>query len=229
MVKTMEKLFLKGWSYNSYLIINELAALVKAEGGKIVYDFPYINTYKEKEIVNRSILENISEIQELLKGKTEEEIKQNQYAAEKQEELKELQKIDNEPKKVLFSNYINFELDNKIYYIQLQDNPFFEDYIIKEEAEETLEGYLVKYNHYMENLDKTWISECESIKSFYQTLTEKQIKILALRLFEQIKNAKNSEIVTNKKRVNNYYNNSYHYEYIKEERNKKYKILKMEA
>lgn len=225
----MEKLFLKGWSYNSYLIINELAKFVKESRGKIVYDFPYINTYKEKEIVNRTILENINEIQELLKDKTEEEIKQNKYLTEKQTELKELQKIDNKPRKVFFSNYINFALDGKIYYIQLQDNPFFEDYIIKEEAEEALGGYVVKYNHYMENLSKNWISEAECMKSFYQTLTEKQIKILALRLFEQIKNAKNSKIVTNKKRVHNYYDNSYHYEYIKEERNKKYKILKMEA
>lgn len=225
----MEKLYLKGWEYNSYLIINKLAEIIKENGGEIVNDFPYINTYHKKEITNRSITAAIAECERILCGKTEEQIKENQFAIQKQKELEELKKIENEPRQVLFSNYINFKLDNYIYYIQLQDNPFFEDYIQKETiAEEKGGEYIVKYNHYLENLSKNWIEEAEGIGSFYQTLSKKQIEILAKRLFEQIKNARPSEIVTNKKRVLNYYNNGYHYENIREERKKTYKKITVE-
>lgn len=225
----MEKLYLKGWEYNSYLIINKLAEIIKENGGEIVNDFPYLNTYHKKEITNRSITEAIAGCERILCGKTEEQIKGNQFAIQKQKELEELRKIDNESIQVLFSNYINFKLDDYIYYIQLQDNPFFEDYIQKETiAEEKGGEYIVKYNHYMENLNKNWIEEAEGIKSFYQTLSKKQIEILAKRLFEQIKNARPSEIVTNKKRVSNYYNNGYHYENIREERKKTYKKITVE-
>ena len=225
----MEKLYLKGWEYNSYLIINKLAEIIKENGGEIVNDFPYINTYHKKEITNRSITGAIAECERILYGKTEEQIKENQFAIQKQKELEELRKIDNEPIQVLFSNYINFKLDNYIYYIQLQDNPFFEDYIQKETiAEEKGVEYIVKYNHYLENLSKKWIEEAEGIESFYQTLSKKQIKTLAERLFKQIKNARPSEIVTNKKRVLNYCNNGYHYENIREERKKAYKKITVE-
>lgn len=191
----MKKLYLKVWEFNSYLIINKLAEIVKNNGGKIVTDFPYVNTYEKTEIVNRNIEEN-----------------ENEENA-------------NTNIQVLFKNYINFVLNDVVYYIQLQDNPFFEDYIIKEKAVLNNDMYYVKYNHYMGNLSKDWINNEENIKSYYETLTPKQIEKLANNLYNQILNMPMSEIVTTKKRVCNYYDNRYHYEYIKEERNKKYKIL----
>lgn len=221
----MEKLYLKGWEYNTYLIINELSKIIKKEGGKIVCNSPYINTYKEKEITNRSILEEIAECEKFLNNKTEEEIKSNKFLKERQKRLKELAKIDNTPKKLLFQNYINFYLDGKIIYIQLNNNPFFNDYIIKEKAEEIKEGYQTRYNHYMEKLNKKWFENYENITSFYQTLSNKQVKELAKRLFEQILNAPFSEIVTEKRRIQNYFDDRFHYEYIKEERIKKYQVL----
>lgn len=189
----MKKLYLKGWEFNSYLIINKLAEIVKSNGGKIVTDFPYINTYEKTEIVNRDIEENENE--------------------------------ENANTIVLFKNYINFVLNDVVYYIQLQDNPFFEDYILKEKAFFDNDIYYVKYNHYMEQLSKNWIDSEESIKSYYKTLTPQEIEKLANNLYNQILSKPLSEIVTTKKRVCNYYDNRFHYEYIKEERNKKYKIL----
>ncbi len=191
----MKRLYLKGWEFNSYLIINKLAEIVKNNGGKIVTDFPYINTYEKTEIINRNIEEN----------KNEENANANIQ--------------------VLFKNYINFVLNDFVYYIQLQDNPFLEDYIIKEKAVLNNDMYYVKYEHYMENLSKDWINNEENIKSYYKTLTPQEIEKLANNLYNQILNKPISEIVTTKKRVCNYYDNRYHYEYIKEERNKKYKIL----
>ena len=221
----MEKLYLKGWEYNSYLIINKLAEIIKENGGEFIYDFPYINTYNKKSIVNRSIIENIAECQGYLNNKTDAEIKANKLLTIKQKELKELQKIKNDPITVNFTNYINFVLNNNIYYIQLQDNPFFDDYIQKEKAEQEGNQYIVKYNYYMEKLNKKWIEEFEGIKSFYATLTDEQISELAKRLYNQIINNKFSDIVTTKKRCCNYYDNRYHYEYIKEKKEKKYKII----
>lgn len=191
----MKKLYLKGWEFNSYLIINKLAEIVKNNGGKIVTDFPFINTYEKTEIVNRDIEKNENEENE------------------------------NTNIQVLFKNYINFVLNDVIYYIQLQDNPFFEDYILKEKATFDDNTYYVKYNHYMENLNKNWIDNEEDIGSYYETLTPQKIEKLANNLYNQILNMPISELVTTKKRVCNYYDNRYHYEYIKEERNKKYKIL----
>lgn len=221
----MKKLYLTGWQYNSCLIINELAKIVKDNGGKLVYDFPYINTYEEIEIINRSILEEIEENKRLLNGKTQKEIEQNKYTKEIQKQLEELEKIDNTPKKVKFKNYINYYLNDFVYYIQLQDNPYFEDYIQKEETEKTAEGYKVKYNYYMETLKKDWIDNYNDIERYSQILTTKQVKELAKSLFEQITKYPVCKILTNKIRANNYFDDRYHYEYIKEERNKLYKII----
>lgn len=216
----MKTLYLKGWQYNTYLIINELAKIIKQNGGKIVVDFPFTSTYEKMQIINRSILEDIEERETLLKNKTKEEIEKNIYLTKRQEELKKLKTINNKPKKILFKNYIQFILNDVIYYIQLQENPFFDDYIQKEKSEKVGEYYIVKYNHYMENLNKNWIENEKNIKSYYETLTPQKTKKLANNLYKQILAAPFSEIVTNKKRINNYYDNGFHYEKIKEERKK---------
>lgn len=219
-----QKLYLKGWEYNSYLIINALAKIIKENDGEFLNSYPYIKPYYSKiQIVNRSIIEEIENCKRFLTGKTSEEIKNNEILLEKLNTFDKLSKINNKAKTVQFKNYITFKLENCIYYIQLQDNPFFEDYIQKENISEIKNNeYIVKYNHYMENLKKDWIEEYPGIKTFYDSLNAKQIKDLATRLFQQLKKHPVSEIITDKKRVNNYYDNNYHYEYIKEIRNKKY-------
>ena len=75
----------------------------------------------------------------------------------------------------------------------------------------------------MENLSNKWRSF--SNIDLFDFLSKKQIRRFAKRLFDQIINCKASDIVTNKKRVLNNYDYRYHYEYIKEERNKKYKTI----
>lgn len=216
----MKTLYLKGWQYNTFLIINELSKIIKENGGKIVVDFPFTSTYEKIQIVNRSILEDIEEIETLLKDKTEKEIEENSYLAKKKEELEKLKVINNKPKKILFKNYIQFVLNDVIYYIQLQENPFFDDYIQKEKVEKDGKYYVVKYNHYMEHLSKDWIENGNNITSFYQALTSQKIKKLANNLYKQILSCPFSEIVTNKKRIQNYYDDGFHYEKIKEERKK---------
>lgn len=224
-MEKMQTLYLKGWEYNSYLIMNELYKIIKQKGGFIVYDFPFINTYKNKKIINRSILEEIDHDKNILKGKTKKEIKENTYFLKISEDLSELEKINNKPVKIYIENYINFILNDFVYYIQIDNNPFFEDYIQKAKIDKkTKNEYLTKYNYYMEEMQKTWF-EKENIKSFYLTLTKKQIKKLANNLFEQIINSKESDIVTNKQRFYNTFDNRYHYEYVKEIRPKKYKII----
>lgn len=84
---------------------------------------------------------------------------------------------------------------------------------------------ITRYNYYMEDLNKDFIEKYNNISSFYEPTNEKQITDIVTRLLHQVKSRKCCDIVTNRRRVNNIYNNAYHYETIKEERKKTYYII----
>ena len=232
-----ERLYLSGWGVNSYKIINKLAELVKQEKGEIITE--YKELYNKNDVIlikNRNIDTDIIELTDKIEKATnnlknnehdEETTKKIQdYIEKNTKELNELKEINNDFIELRYKNYLTFIIDNFVYYIQLDENPYFPWYIIKEQAETNEKGEIItRYNYYMEDLNKDFIETYDNIQSFYEPTNDKQITEIATRLLNQVKNRKCCEIVTNKRRVSNYYNNSYHYEYIKEERNKKYYII----
>lgn len=232
-----ERLYLSGWGVNSYKIINKLAELVKQEKGEIITE--YKELYNKNDVIlikNRNIDTDIIELTDKIEKATnnlknnehdEETTKKIQdYIEKNTKELNELKEINNDFIELRYKNYLTFIIDNFVYYIQLDENPYFPWYIIKKPAEINEKGEIItRYNYYMEDLNKDFIETYDNIQSFYEPTNDKQITEIATRLLNQVKNRKCCDIVTNKRRVSNYYNNSYHYEYIKEERNKKYYII----
>jgi hypothetical protein len=185
----MKKLYLSGWEYNSYLIINELAQKVLENGGFIVSDWEF---KKEKfEIVNRSILKVVEENERILNGKTKEEIEKSDYATKLKKQLDELSKISNKPRQVYFRNYLSFVLDGFHYYLQLDQNPFFDDLFLKESCNTNNDCFITHFQHYLGKLEKDYfISD-----SFYKTLSKKQIEKSVTLLFNQLLNSKESKKV----------------------------------
>ena len=218
----MKKLYLKGWEFNSYLIINELAKEVKKAGGHLVSNWKY--EQEKTRIFNRLILEVLEENSKLLKGKSEEEIAKSEYARKKQEELEEYKKV-NKSKIVYFYNYLNFELSGYIYYIQLNDNPFFPHYIIKEKCEKnTNNEYITKYQYYMKELKNDFLS---CLNSFSYPLNKKQLKEVTKKLLNQITNDAESPIVYMEKYNNCYFCGGINYKKEKTEKKSVYKEIKL--
>ena len=232
-----ERLYLSGWGVNSYKIINKLAELVKQEKGEIITE--YKELYNKNDIIlikNRNIDTDIIELTDKIEKATnnlknnehdEETTKKiKEYIEKNTKELNELKAINNDFIELKYKNYLTFIIDNFVYYIQLDENPYFPWYIIKKPAEINENGEIItRYNYYMEDLKKDFIETYDNIQSFYEPTNDKQITEIATRLLNQVKNRKCCEIVTSRKRVNNIYNNSYHFETIKEDRKKTYYII----
>lgn len=232
-----EKLYLSGWGVNSYKIINKLAELVKQENGEIITE--YKELYNKNDVIlvkNRNIDTDIIELTDKIEKATN-NLKKNEYDTEttkkikdyiekNTKELNELKAINNDFIELKYKNYLTFIINQYIYYIQLDENPYFPWYIIKKQAETNENGEIItRYDYYMEDLNKDFIEKYNNISSFYEPTNEKQITDIATRLLNQVKSRKCCDIVTNRRRVNNIYNNNYHYETIKEERKQTYYII----
>ena len=213
----MNKLYLKGWEFNTYQIINEIRKQVEKMGGELVQDFPYILKNEKIMIFNRYYLEAERET----KWNLEKSPKLEEYNKKYYKDYYEAIRRGYKYKKIVKNkNYLNFYLNGFIYYVELNENPFFEHYILKERAEKSQGGYIVKFSHYMEKLELPTFS-------WYGYINEKNIKKIAKKLFRTILDHKECEIIKTKKRVYNIYNSGTHLETVCEERNKKY--VKMEG
>lgn len=108
------------------------------------------------------------------------------------------------------TSYISFVLENTYYYFQLDDNPFFEFLLVKTPVKNG------KYSRdaALEETEKDWLED-----QFLKIgCSEKDINDAAKKIFDMLVASKNSSIILDKKRVRvqNSYNNSYHYETIYE-------------
>lgn len=177
-------LYLDNWNYNSYLIIEALKEIILSNNGHIK---PTTGGY----IVKRSLL---SEIEKTKKEIIDAEKIENSGIREKilnnrKRELAELEAIPNDPRPVSGSNYITFILDNTYYYLQLDDNPFFEFYYTKTPINET--GTYNK-DTYLQEIDKNFVFDC-----FFSTTkpaTDADRHEAANILFNNLITAKNSKI-----------------------------------
>ena len=113
-----------------------------------------------------------------------------------------------------FTSYINFVLDGYLYYIQLEENPFFLGKLSK-----------VKINDKMEASKDVYLDELDSVYFDYN-MTKEEIKESALKLYEYVIKAKPSKkyVERTRKRVPNFYNDGWHWEsVVKPERISTYK------
>lgn len=206
--KENEILYPDSWEYNGARIMSKLAEIVIENGGRV--------KPCKKAIISNRTLDNIKtecglrlEKLKSLEEKNHKEILVSSIE-KKEAELKELEQIKNDPITVTHTSYISFVLENTYYYFQLDDNPFFEFLLVKTP---------IKNNKYsrdaaLEETEKDWLED-----QFLKIgCSEKDINDAAKKIFDMLVASKNSSIILDKKRVRvqNSYNNSYHYETIYE-------------
>ena len=207
-LKDNERLYPDSWEYNGARIISKLAELVVENGGRVA-------PCKKAVISNRTIDNMKIECSlrlEKLKSLEEKKHKDVLVAAieKKKEDLKELEQIKNDPIVVTHTSYISFVLENTYYYFQLDDNPFFEFLLVKT----PIKNGKYSKDAALEETEKDWLED-ELLKI---GCSEKVIEDAAKSIFDMLVTSKNSSIILDKKRVRvqNSYNNSYHYETIYE-------------
>ena len=194
----MKKLYLSQWDYNSYLIMEELKKIVIANGGYCVSNWE--KKQEKTKIYNRSIKNKIESKQKHIEYL--ETIKENMTDAEKENinknidnYLQDIIKLEKQYKKasriVTNNNYLQFIINNPelkdaittdIYYIQFNDNPFFEFYYSKQVIGNNL---TLDYNCYLDKLPK----EKLFIKDYYNKYGKATIKKTADNIFKYIVNA----------------------------------------
>ena len=207
--KENERLYLSTWEYNEARIMSKLAEIVVENGGRVKPCKNAVISNRSIEVMKNKIVEKI-DFYKRLEEKSHKDIRV--IAIEKKEkELKDLENIKNDPTLVTHTSYISFVYENTYYYYQMDDNPFFEFLLVKTP---------VKNNKYsrdaaLEEPKKDWLEDC-FLK--LERASEKDIEEAAKKIFDMLVSSKNSSIILDKKRVRvqNSYNNSYHYETIYE-------------
>lgn len=151
MVKTMKKLYLSNWNYNAALILTELESIIKNNGGRICSTWP--TAREQYEIINRTLLQEINDTHDRLQRV--ERLKREDAAHAYREKLKQLESIDNAPRVVFHGDYlyIRFAINDKCYYYQLDDNPFFDFYFTKSAI---IDGDKINDCCYSNNDNKKW-------------------------------------------------------------------------
>lgn len=222
------KLYLKSFEYNSYIILDELRKKIYNKGGFLVSD------WKDKQdkltIYNRTLQNNIKELKESiqtidnnLKNNNYDDDRKKQLMGYKQKKEKELKELESIPDERIVNNtsYLQFKLDDYIYYIEFNSNPFFEHYIHKQHIDEIKDNrYIVKYNHYIDTFN---LDIFNNIDLYKYDLTDSEIKQSVNILFDMLVNANKSEVVTNRQREYCYHCNRYTYKQVKEVNKKEYK------
>lgn len=201
-----KKLYLNQWNFNCYLIINELKKEVLKNGGFIVSSWQ-----KEKEtttIFNRTISEYKIKIEEFKKVKQkynkkelEELAKSNGYIKNMIELEKDFTNYDykeNKGEKLTTTSYLHFVLNNKLYYLQFDENPFFEWYFSKNEISNDLK---CSKNYYLQKLNKN----IYDLDSYYSMANKKDVERIAKNYFDYLVNSKDSQHYNNKTRKESYF------------------------
>lgn len=229
-MKNTKTLYLKSFEYNTYLILNELKNKIYENGGFLV------SNWQDKQdkiiIYNRTLIKNIEDLKEALqriennlKNTIEEERKEKllKYKEEKEKELKEIENIKH--KKIVYNTgYLQFKLNNYIYYIQFNENPFLKHYIHKQPIDQIKENkYILLYNRYIDIFTSDIFNNFDL---FSYKLSKKNIKEIVTILYNFMIDHKESEIVYNKNKKYCYNCNGYYYENEKEKRYREYEELK---
>lgn len=212
--KEGQTLYPATWEYNTNLIINELIKIITDNGGKV--------KHKTKGfIVNRSLTRIEHETAEKIASVTariEDGTAKNPdiaktYVNNLKIELEGVRSIKNDPVEVEGGSYISFIYEDKYYYLQIDDNPFFDFYYIKT----PIDNGTYSKDACMQSFDKSWAWDC-FLATTGKRATKEDIKEAANIIFNTLTAAKDStvRIDRHKVRVRNTYDNRYHYEYVAE-------------
>ena len=204
--KENERLYPATWEYNAARITTELARIVENHGGRVKYGRTAIISNRS---INNAIYEKETRIKQLklLNAETEKEIR---TAAIKtlEKEIEELKQFGNDPISVTHTGYIQFIFENNYYYFMTDSNPFFPFHYIKTP---------IKNNKYSKDAccmedKKEWLYDC----FLSWECNNANIKEGANLIFNMLCNAPFSQIIrdSRKTRVNNRYDDGYHYETI---------------
>lgn len=211
-----QTLYLDSWQYNAALILEELAAIIKNNGGIIE------EKTRNGFIVNRSIMEleqktrrDAERVKEAItSGIVEDNEKRRAYIAKMEASADEFANMGNEPVKVSHLSYISFVLDGIYYYFQIDSNPFFEHYYRKTPV---IDGCRCSRDAVGEEIRRDWIFD-----SLFRACAPSEIaedrREAANMIFNKLLAADFSEkrIDSKRVRVRNTYNGGYHYETIRE-------------
>ena len=233
--ETTKTLYYTTNQYNQVKILNYLHDIIKDNDGFLVKSFPFINTYTKTKYYNRSIKNLIIEDEKWLEIPKKEHY--NKLTEEQKErvqnnikEYKQAKKIENNFVTSYFTTYLNFYCNGYIFYMQFNENSFFEFYVSKQKAEETLkkDEYITRYDCYIQTMDATIKDSILDI-IYDPFIKEEELKQKASELFDYLINLKHDEIITKKTKINNsmYTDDGWHYKYEKEERIKKYKRMEL--
>lgn len=211
-----ERLYLNSYEYNAARILSALAVIVENNGGEVIYK-KYDSEY---ELTNRTAFEKLyseeataERIEEVYKEHKDEKCKSYLEAAKKRvEEAKAATHTPEAETPIICSHksYIRFVYENYYYSYNIDSNPFFEFYICKAPIKTENNRRTYDANRYLIESSKSWLYDV----FFEQGAAEADIKEAANLLFNELVKAPAGELVTDRQRVSNTYDNRYHYERI---------------
>ena len=200
------RLYLDNWGYNALLILGELKSLVELRGGRV-------KPAKTAIISNRSVESNIMDYKGRIKSLEDTNAtagyseKRAAVIADLSGRVAELELFDNNPIPAYGQSWINFILDGKVYYLSLDNNPFFEFHYIKTPLRD--DGTYSKDASVTES-DKSWLLDV----FFSHKATGDDRRDAAEKILRWLMVANDTPIIrkTKKVRVHNAYNDGWHTE-----------------
>ena len=203
-----ERLYLSNWEYNMVIILNELRNIVKNNGGNVKKTNTAIVTNRTLSEAKREAeqrLEQLEKIEKEIPGNNEHRTK---AIKEYRDKVGKYSNVDNTPIELPCASWITFTLDGMYYSLSMDDNPFFDFYLIKTPI---VDG---KYSQdaSAEVFTRDWLYDC----FFRCDASQDDRKEAANMIFNACINAKRSPIIRDKKRIRvpNKYDDNYHYETI---------------
>lgn len=202
----MEKRYFSSTNYNLTKMLAYLKTVVESKGGYIVYEKGF-NPYKnEYEVYNRTVLEAIydceREIERIERYNSAEksvservlELRQRRLESLKRQ-ITDLTQNQPEPFTTHFLQSIKFVYDGKLYYFQMDDNPFFPFHYQRTDINENGEAL----GTYLEEFSKKdWMFDC----LFERETDEADIKEIADIVFNKLIESPDTEV---------YYESDYRY------------------
>lgn len=168
----IEKRYLNSWCYNRSRVLEEIAKIVKKNGGLICGTY---EQFCKVEAINRSLEEKKKELKENIDHLVS--LGKDLSDTEWTKELKELEEIDNTPITFNFTGYIGFALNGYYYYLDMNDNPFFDFYYDKIPIDKNL-SYTGIYYSTIFIKENWWDDKLYSFK-----IPEEEIKNIATKIY----------------------------------------------
>lgn len=217
-MRETKRLYAKTSEYNIARILSALAIIVENNGGEIIYTKYMYNYSIINRTINNDILEKkykIEKIEEAAANATNDNEKRAEARAKYIEALKrDIEELEtqhgdeaNTPINCTHLHYIKFVYDGYFYEYSTDENPFFDFYITKAPI---IDGDKYDANRYITEDQKPWLFDV----FFKYGAPDADIKEAANLLFNMLVKAPAGELVTERRRISNTYDNNYHYENI---------------